>query len=75
MLSCLDTGSTIETHKGVSLEALIGLLDTSSGVFRVEFPRRISPFGVVEIVVLNVHSGWIRNFMFVRRSEGFESGD
>ena len=49
-LVCLDIDSTIETHKCVSLEALIGLLDSFPGVFRVKFLGRILPLGVVELV-------------------------
>ena len=56
-LICFDAGFTIETHTGVSLEALIELLDSFSGVFQVNFSGRILPFGVVEMVGSNVHSG------------------
>ena len=36
---------------------LIELLDCFSGVFQVKVPERILPFGVVEMVGSNVHSG------------------
>ena len=48
-LVCLDIDSPIETHKGVSLEALTG---PSANI-----PKRVLPFGVVKMIGLNVHPG------------------